>query len=258
MESLILVQLKSSEAQAAQLVALQSLFARACNNLAPLVSQSRCWNRVALHHLAYKGLRERYPQLGSQMVCNVIYSVCRAARLVYQHPQSPWNVAKIGQASLPVIAFSDDTPVFFDRHTLSIKKGQVSLFTLDGRMRFELGLAEADEMRFRQEKLREISLEKRGGSYFLRFILVAAAEIAIDRSGQAEGGGEPALAPAADASAPDADALDASAQAISAAQARRLDLPSYLVVHSEPPLSKSPDLAMPMPQEAGQAQRLRA
>jgi hypothetical protein len=252
MESLILVQLKSSEAQVAQLVALQSLFARACNNLAPLVSQSRCWNRVALHHLAYKGLRERYPQLGSQMVCNVIYSVCRAARLVYQHPQSPWNVARTGQASLPVIAFSDDTPVFFDRHTLSIKKGQVSLFTLDGRMRFELGLAEADEMRFRQEKLREISLEKRGGSYFLRFILVAAAETAKDQIGQAEGGGEPAFG-----SAPDADALT-SAQAISAAQARRLDLPSYLVVHTEPPLSGSPDHAIPMPQEAGQAQRLRA
>ena len=233
-------------------MALQSLFARACNNLAPLVSQSRCWNRVALHHLAYKGLRERYPQLGSQMVCNVIYSVCRAARLVYQHPQSPWNVARTGQASLPVIAFSDDTPVFFDRHTLSIKKGQVSLFTLDGRMRFELGLAEADEMRFRQEKLREISLEKRGGSYFLRFILIAATETAKDQIGQAEGVGEPAFG-----SAPDADAL-ASAQAISAAQARRLDLPSYLVVHTEPPLSESPDLAIPMPQEAGQAQRLRA
>ena len=234
-------------------MALQSLFARACNNLAPLVSQSRCWNRVALHHLAYKGLRERYPQLGSQMVCNVIYSVCRAARLVYQHPQSPWNVARTGQASLPVIAFSDDTPVFFDRHTLSIKKGQVSLFTLDGRMRFELGLAEADEMRFRQEKLREISLEKRGGSYFLRFILIASAETSKDQIGQAEGGGEPALG-----SAIDSDALDASAQAISAAQARRLDLPSYLVVHTEPPLSGSLDLAIPMPQEAGQAQRLRA
>ena len=234
-------------------MALQSLFARACNNLAPLVSQSRCWNRVALHHLAYKGLRERYPQLGSQMVCNVIYSVCRAARLVYQHPQSPWNVVKTGQATLPVIAFSEDTPVFFDRHTLSIKKGQVSLFTLDGRMRFELGLAEADEMRFRQEKLREISLEKRGSSYFLRFILIAVAETAKDKSGQAENGGDPTLG-----SALDSDALDSSAQAISAAQARRLDLPSYLVVHSEPPLSESPDLAIPMPQQAGQAQRLRA
>jgi hypothetical protein len=207
MESLLFVQLKGSEAQLAQLVALQSLFARACNNLAPLVSQTRCWNRVALHHLAYKGLRERYPQLGSQMVCNVIYSVCRAARLVYQHPQSPWNAARADQSSLPVIVFSDDTPVFFDRHTLSIKKGQVSLFTLDGRMRFELGLAPEDELRFRQEKLREISLEKRAGSYYLRFVLSVSEQSESAKSSLLE---------------------------IDAAQARQMDLPSYLVVHNQP------------------------
>ncbi len=205
MERLIIVQLKSSEAQIAQLVALQSLFAKACNNLAPLVSQSRCWNRVALHHLAYKGLRESFPNLGSQMVCNVIYSVCRAARLVYQHPQSPWNVAKSEQKDLPVIAFSEDTPVFFDRHTLSIKKGQISLFTLDGRMRFELGLPEAEEMRFRTEKLREISLEKRAGTYFLRFVMTS-----LDEANN-----------------------NSKTEQLTAVQERQLDLPSYLVVHTQ-------------------------
>jgi hypothetical protein len=44
--------------------------------------------------MAYKPLRERFPQLGSQMACNVIYSVSRAARHVYQHPSSPYNVAR--------------------------------------------------------------------------------------------------------------------------------------------------------------------
>lgn len=205
MERLIIVQLKSSEAQIAQLVALQSLFAKACNNLAPLVSQSRCWNRVALHHLAYKGLRESFPNLGSQMVCNVIYSVCRAARLVYQHPQSPWNIAKSEQKDLPVIAFSEDTPVFFDRHTLSIKKGQISLFTLDGRMRFELGLPEAEEMRFRTEKLREISLEKRAGTYFLRFVMTS-----VDEANN-----------------------NSKTEQLTAVQERQLDLPNYLVVHTQ-------------------------
>ncbi len=214
MERLIIVQLKSSEAQIAQLVALQSLFAKACNNLAPLVSQSRCWNRVALHHLAYKGLRESFPNLGSQMVCNVIYSVCRAARLVYQHPQSPWNVAKSEQKDLPVIAFSEDTPVFFDRHTLSIKKGQISLFTLDGRMRFELGLPEAEEMRFRTEKLREISLEKRAGTYFLRFVMTS-----VDEANN-----------------------NSITEQLTAVQERQLDLPSYLVVHTQ-----GKDQVMPAP-----------
>ena len=244
MESLILVQLKSSQAQSAQLVALQSLFALACNNLAPLVSQSRCWNRVALHHLAYKGLRERYPQLGSQMVCNVIYSVSRAARLVYQHPESPWNIARGEQASLPVIVFSEDTPVFFDRHTLSIKRGQASLFTLDGRMRFELGLAEEDEARFRQEKLREISLEKRAGSYLLRFVLSAAAGTAKDKGALAVQGNEPS-----DEGRP----LE-----IDASLARRMDLPSYLVVHSQATRPGSTGLEEPVPLPAGHAHRLRA
>ena len=207
MEHLFIVHLKSSEAQIAQLVALQSLFAKACNNLAPLVSHSRCWNRVALHHLAYKGLREAFPHLGSQMVCNVIYSVCRAARLVYQHPQSPWNIAKSEQKTLPVIAFSDDTPVFFDRHTLSIKKGQVSLFTLDGRMRFELGLPEAEEMLFRNGKLREISLEKRAGAYFLQFVMVSSTE-AMTRNNK-------------------------KLESMTALQERQLDLPSYLIVHTQ-------------------------
>ena len=214
MERLIIVQLKSSEAQIAQLVALQSLFAKACNNLAPLVSQSRCWNRVALHHLAYKALRESFPNLGSQMVCNVIYSVCRAARLVYQHPQSPWNVAKSEQKDLPVIAFSEDTPVFFDRHTLSIKKGQISLFTLDGRMRFELGLPEAEEMRFRTEKLREISLEKRAGTYFLRFVMTT-----LDEANN-----------------------NSKTEQLTAVQERQLDLPSYLVVHTQ---AKDPVIPAP-------------
>ncbi len=229
MESLILVQLKSSQAQEAQLVALQSLFARACNNLAPLVSQTRCWNRVALHHLAYKGLREKYPQLGSQMICNVIYSVCRAARLVYQHPQSPWSISKSDPKSLPVIVFSDDTPVFFDRHTLSIKKGQISLFSLDGRMRFELGLSEEDEMKFRQEKLREISLEKRKEGYLLKFVMTSNSNSEGVKTEQQE-----------------------------SEMARQLDLPNYLVVHTQANLSSSNQNPQAQASESINSERLRA
>ncbi len=229
MESLILVQLKSSQAQEAQLVALQSLFARACNNLAPLVSQTRCWNRVALHHLAYKGLREKYPQLGSQMICNVIYSVCRAARLVYQHPQSPWSISKSDPKSLPVIVFSDDTPVFFDRHTLSIKKGQISLFSLDGRMRFELGLSEEDEMKFRQEKLREISLEKRKEGYLLKFVMTSNSNSEGVKTEQQE-----------------------------SEMARQLDLPSYLVVHMQANLPSANQNPEAQASETINSERLRA
>lgn len=162
--------LKLQAAQAESLSRLQSLFATACNDLSPLMRESRCWNRVALHHLAYRGLRERFPQLGSQMACNVIYSVCRAARLIYQHPQSPWNPAQAKEpAKLPLLRFGMEAPVFFDRHTLSIKNGQLSMFTLDGRIRFRLDLRPDQLARFGVERLREIVLHGKQGQFVLQF-----------------------------------------------------------------------------------------
>jgi hypothetical protein len=164
------VRLQGSAEQQQRLQDLQTLFTQACNALAPLVQQTRCWNRVALHHMAYKPLRERFPQLGSQMACNVIYSVSRAARRVYQHPDSPYNVARQDARPLPVLRFAGPVPVYFDRHTLSLKAGEVSLFTLDGRMRFKVDLSPETERRFRQDKLREIVLSHLpDGSWALTF-----------------------------------------------------------------------------------------
>lgn len=59
---------------------------------------------------------------------------------------------------MPLLRFSDSCPVFFDRHTLSVKDGQVSMFTMDGRMRFALALSPEQTFAFREQKLREISL----------------------------------------------------------------------------------------------------
>lgn len=165
--------------QQQRLEALQQVFAQACNALAPVVQATRCWNRVALHHLAYKQLRERFPELGSQMACNAIYSVSRTARMVYQHPASPFNLQRIGDGPLPQLQFSPRAPVYFDRHTLSIKAGEASLYTLDGRMRFALGLTPAQEQRFRDDKLREIVLLKVAGRYTLTF-LFGEADAAAD------------------------------------------------------------------------------
>ncbi|MDD2729235.1 hypothetical protein [Malikia sp.] len=175
------ISLQTSEEQKARLLALQQLFARACNALAPTVRDSRCWNRVALHHMTYKGLREQFPTLGSQMACNAIYSVCRASRAVYQGVESPFNLACLGDRPLPLIRFADNCPVYFDRHTLSLKSGQLSLFTLDGRMRFQLALRPEDEAAFQQGRLREIVLLQRAdGEFELSFLLesVAAGEAA--------------------------------------------------------------------------------
>ncbi len=154
----------------AQLRHLQQAFAEVCNAIAPVVRETRCWNRVTLHHLVYRSLRERFPQLGSQLICNAIYSVSRTCRAVYQSPASPFNIARIGDRPLPQMRFAPEAPVYFDRHTLSIRDGVVSMLTLDGRIRFRLSISEADEQRFRQEKLREILLLNQGGQYQLRFM----------------------------------------------------------------------------------------
>lgn len=180
MNSIIRVPLNTNPEQFARLQALQSAFAEVCNALAPEVKKSRVWNRVALHHLHYRTLRERFPALGSQMVCNAIYAVSRASRLVFQTPGSPFNLTKLGDEPLPLLQFADSCPVYFDRHTLSIKGTKLSLFTLDGRMHFELTLPEEQLLLFKVAKLREISLTRRlDGFYELAFWLEELATQAV-------------------------------------------------------------------------------
>jgi hypothetical protein len=169
--------LNTTPEQLERLMALQAAFATVCNSLAPTVQQTRVWNRVALHHLTYRSMRERFPELGSQMVCNAIYSVSRTSRLIFQHSQSPFNLAKLAGRPLPLLRFSDSCPVYFDRHTLSVRDGQLSMFTLDGRMRFALALQPADEANFNEKKLREIALSRQlDGQFALSFLFSEGAD----------------------------------------------------------------------------------
>lgn len=171
------VPLNTSAEQAAKLRQLQAAFARGCNALSPLVQKTRVWNRVALHHMAYKSLREQFPQMGSQMTCNVIYSVSRHCRLLFQNPNSPFSLAKLGDRPLPTLRFGENCPVYFDRHTLSLKKGQLSMYTLDGRMRFNVALEPQDEANFHEKKLREIVLTRTQSDRFeLGFLFSDPAE----------------------------------------------------------------------------------
>ncbi|MBI2769661.1 MAG: hypothetical protein HYX47_08565 [Burkholderiales bacterium] len=166
MNSFLRIPLDTSAEQTARVLALQAAFAQTCNALAPIVQQTRCWNRVTLHHLAYKSLREQFPHMGSQMVCNAIYSVSRTSRQVFQHPQSPFNLARFGGKALPLLHFADNCPVYFDRHTLSVKDGVLSMYTLDGRMRFQLAVGPEAETGFREKKLREIVLSRSAENRF--------------------------------------------------------------------------------------------
>lgn len=213
MNSVVRLTLRNTPAQEQRLCALQQAFALVCNALAPVVQQTRCWNRVALHHMAYKPLRQRFPELGSQMICNAIYSVSRTCRIVYQHPSSPFNLGRLGDRALPRVQFLPQSPVYFDRHTLSIKDGQASMFTLDGRMKFQLDLTPDYEERFRTEKLREIVLDRAGGRFRLSFQFAAPPE--------------------------DADLPTATEDATASGE-----LPEYVIVTDDPPLPLSAEPAL--------------
>lgn len=161
--------LSLSPERVSRLEELQALFALACNSITPVVREARCWNRVALHHLVYRRIRADFPLLGSQMACNVIYSVCHAARAVYQHAESPWRLTGAEDKPLPLLKFRDDAPVYFDRHTLSLRAGRLSMFTLDGRMKFDANLSDEVHDLFAHQKLKEIILSKSLEGFSLHF-----------------------------------------------------------------------------------------
>jgi hypothetical protein len=185
MNTVLRIPLNAEPEALQRLLALQQGFAKVCNALGPLVQQTRVWNRVTLHHLAYRQLREQFPEMGSQMVCNAIYSVSRTGRLVFQHPQSPFNLARLGDKPLPLLRFADTCPVYFDRHTLSLKDGQLSMFTLDGRLRFQLALSAQDEARFHTGKLSEVVLSRQAdGVFALTFQLENATPANADQAGE--------------------------------------------------------------------------
>ena len=167
--STLSIPLTTTAEQLEKLVALQNAFALVCNALAPVVRDTRCWSRVALHHMMYRSLREQFPQIGSQMVCNAIYSVSRTSRLIFQSEQSPFNIQRYADKNLPLLQFLPTAPVYFDRHTLSIKPGSLSMYTLDGRMRFEVNLSAEDLVRFKTLKLSEVVLNLTNEIYTLNF-----------------------------------------------------------------------------------------
>ena len=84
---------------------LCSAFAEVCNALAPEVQRTRVWNRVALHHMHYRALREKFPALGSQMVCNAIYAVSRTSRMVFQMPATAQNKLNIDLVGIQLHGF---------------------------------------------------------------------------------------------------------------------------------------------------------
>ena len=88
MQRTVSIKLNTTPEQSKLLMQLQKEFNHVCNKIVPIAVENRCWNRVALHHLSYYQLRETV-DLGSQMVCNAIKTVCNVCRMWV-----PWNAVE--------------------------------------------------------------------------------------------------------------------------------------------------------------------
>ena len=164
--------------QAQRLAALRAAYADACNRLVHTVIEHRCWNRVALHQLSYTRLRQETP-LGAQMVCNTIFSVCKAYRA-----QSKLGRIRAG-ALVPAIRF-DRTSVHFDKRTYTLKGETVSLNTLKGRIVVPLILGAHQRRILEGGKPKEAELICRKGRWYFNLV-VESDEVEAVASGPVVG-----------------------------------------------------------------------
>ncbi|HSX12039.1 MAG TPA: hypothetical protein VLF61_00935, partial [Rhabdochlamydiaceae bacterium] len=156
----ISIRLETTKEQAQKLLDLREVFLSTCNALVPFVIQHRCWNRVALHNLSYSTMRKQFP-LGSQMVCNAIFSVCKA----YQ------NRIILKEEEIPKIQFHKNRSVHFDKRTYSIKGDVLSLYTLEKRIKMKMKMGIFQEKYFSQGIPKEAELICKKGIWYFNLVL---------------------------------------------------------------------------------------
>ncbi len=160
MKRTISIKLRMSQEQPKQLSDLRDAFLGACNHIVPFAVEHRCWNRVALHNLSYSKVRT-LTQLGSQMVCNAIFSVCKAYK----------NKCILKGDTIPTIRFHKNRSVHFDKRTYSIKNTTLSLYTLQGRIRVEMQMSPFQQTYFSQGIPKEAELTFRKGEWYFNLVL---------------------------------------------------------------------------------------
>lgn len=160
MKRTISIKLEVSKEHGERLKRLVESFASSCNLIVPFVVEHRCWNRVALHHLVYRKIRESSP-LGSQMVCNAIFAVCKA----YKNRCIP------KEEVVPTIEFRKNRSVHFDKRTYSIKGDSLSLYTLEGRITVKMRMGSFQQSYFAKGVPKEAEVIYKKGKWFFNLVL---------------------------------------------------------------------------------------
>lgn len=160
----ISLKLVLNETEKSLLRLLQQEYAVACNLMVPKVIENRCWNRFTLHGLMYNQIRMT-TKLGSQMVCNAIFSVCKA----YQAQKA---LGKIYEDSpIPQINFKKGS-VHFDQKTYSLtKSGKLSLYTLERRIKVSFSVGNHQKKLIERGLSKEAELIFRNGNWYFNLVL---------------------------------------------------------------------------------------
>lgn len=156
MKRTIAIRLDGSDFQKQAFEELQNLFTAVCNRVAQIAACEKERNRVRLHHLCYRGLREEFPQLGSQMCCNAVAKTS-AALSALKRPKE--------------LLFKKGCSVHFDKRTYSLKNGILSLYTLQGRVQIPLKISEFHQTFLNKGFPKEAELVRKGNCWFFHLVL---------------------------------------------------------------------------------------
>lgn len=165
MRRTISIKLITAPEQSLKLHQLQQVFNKACNDVAAIAREHRCWNKVDLHHLAYYKIRLRQTdgatELGAQMVCNAIQAVCEA-----------YKALKIKSTEeVPSITFRLNASIHVDKRTYTLKDAGISLYTLSGRIFVQTQLGDFQKRYLSQGKPKEAELLFKEGHWYFNLVL---------------------------------------------------------------------------------------
>ena len=160
MKRTVCIKISPTKEQEKALFELRDEFCSGCTQIAKMALEKRCFSKANLHDLCYYQIREK-GALGSQMTCNAIKTVAGAYRSLRSQRK---------QKDLPLIAFKKKS-IHFDKRTYNLKKGQISLYTLEGRVLIPLALGERQKQELLGVAFKEAELVFTKGRWLFNLVV---------------------------------------------------------------------------------------